>query len=143
MIINISNVEINGITYKRRLHVKNMSIQYELNSIAILADIEYYNDEGTFGLNCFTSTTINPRTGNLYFTQGQPVVMMVDNNTKVNPANGDYVANDTEGAIGEYDWTRNHLNNLDVLVGLGITSMERDFIPMSINRAIAAGRLTY
>lgn len=140
----ISPLVIEGTTYNRKLQVEGTNFKLSEARIEIPADIDYYTTTDVYlGTNIFTSKEVNGRTGQLNFTAGRTTVFVVDDNTTVNPLTGEYVNPSTPGAIGEYTYFMYLLNNMNLLVDNGITSLEGQLLPSSINRAIAAGRLDY
>lgn len=144
MIVEIADVNIEGITYKRKLNVEGSLFKFVYGRIEIPADIIYYTPTDVqIGRNCFTSKKVNARTGQKTFEAGRTVVFVVDNETFVNPMDGSYVPNDTPGAMGEYDYYMYLLNNMNLLVANGITSLESQLLPAALNSAVNAGRLDY
>jgi hypothetical protein len=144
MELTISPLVIEGTTYNRKLNVEGTNFKLTESRIEIPADILYYTSTDVFlGVNIFTSKETNGRTGQLNFTAGRTTVFVVDDNTSVNTLTGEYVNPSTPGAIGEYTYFMYLLNNMNLLVANGVTSLEGQLLPSSINRAIAAGRLDY
>jgi hypothetical protein len=142
--IDIPNTTIEGIEFKRKLLVDEAIFRLQAGRLEIPVSIYYYTTTDLLvGINLFNSKKTNERTGLLNFTQGAQPIFTVDNITKVNPLTGDYVPVDTEGAMGEYDYYMLLLNNMDMLVNNGVTSLENQLLPSSLLRAIAAGRLDY
>jgi hypothetical protein len=142
--IDIPNTTIEGIEFKRKLLVDEAIFRLQAGKLEIPVSVYYYTTTDLLvGINLFSSKKLNERSGNLNFTQGQQPIFTVDNITKVNPLTGDYVPVDTEGAMGEYDYYMLLLNNMDMLVNNGVTSLENQLLPGSLLRAIAAGRLDY
>jgi hypothetical protein len=144
MKIEINSINIEGTIYKRKLNVEATNFKLNETRIEIPADIIYYTaNDVELGRAIFNSKKVNNRTGQLNFEAGRTTVFVVDDNTTVNPLTGEYVNPSTPGAIGEYTYFMYLLNNMNLLVANGITSLEGQLLPSSINRAIAAGRLDY
>ena len=144
MIVEIADINIEGITYKRKLNVEGSLFKFIYGRIEIPADILYYTlSDIEIGRNCFTSKKTNTRTGQKTFEAGKTVIFIVDNETFVNPLNGNYVLADTPGAMGEYDYYMFLLNSMNLLVNNGITSLETQLLPSALNNAVNAGRLDY
>lgn len=144
MIIEIADINIEGIVYKRKLDIEGAFFRTNLERIEIPCDILYYTPTDVLiGRSCFSSKKINPRTEQRTFEAGRTILFVVDNNTFVDPVNGTYVDNNTSGAVGEYDYYMYLLNNMNVLVGNGVTSLENQLLPIALNNAVNAGRLDY
>ena len=144
MELTITPLIVEGTTYNRKLQVEGTNFKLSESRIDIPADIDYYTSNDVYlGTNIFTSKEVNSRTGQLNFTAGRTTVFIVDDNTTVNPLTGEYVNPSTPGAVGEYSYFMYLLNNMNLLVANGITSLEGQLLPNSINRAITAGRLDY
>jgi hypothetical protein len=142
--IDIPNTTIEGIEFKRKLLVDEAIFRLQAGRLEIPVSIYYYTTTDLLvGVNLFNSKKTNERTGALNFTQGAQPIFVVDNITKVNPLTGDYVPAYTPGAMGEYDYYIYLLNNMNMLVNDGVTSLENQLLPASLLRAIAAGRLDY
>jgi hypothetical protein len=141
MIINIDDIIIEGTTYKRKLDIEGTLFRLNQSKIEIPADIIYLStNDIELGRNIFNSKKVNTLTSRKTFEAGMTTVFVVDNNTKVNPATGEY---DINSSMGEYDYFMYLLNNMNLLVANSITSLENELLPASINRSIAAGRLDY
>lgn len=141
MILNITDITIEGVIYKRKLDIEGTFFRLKDNKIEIPADIIYYSQTDVeLGRNIFNSKKINSRTGQKTFETAKTVIFVVDNETKVNPANGAY---DPASTIGEYDYYMYLLNNMDILVANNIKSLEGEVLPNAINNAINYGRLDY
>jgi len=142
--IDIPNTTIEGIEFKRKLLVGEAIFRLQVRRLEIPVSIYYYTTTDLLvGVDLFSSKKVNERSNTLNFTQGQQPIFVVDNNTMVNPLTGEYVPDDTPGAMGEYDYYMYLLNNMNLLVDNDVVSLENQLLPASLLRAIAAGRLDY